>query len=316
MKTMRQTLQVGSILIILLTACGQNSLTTPSTPNPPAQKYRPATSPDVYVLGISGKCFLNSEGIACANLMPASKQEDISKQNAQNNWDYLGAILPGQTDSTLHDLAFTIHKQGNSVLYKGYAGSWPDTTNTTTGQQYDGVKTLLAELQAIYTRDIQDVMNPSKIVLVSHSHGVVWSHIVQWALPKVPIEVAIDFDGICRYWGTDNAADITRDGNPYNIPVSSLCGQQITGGGNPYDIQNVVFSNVKFNLDIQASNTASCNPYVLLGVYDGHDNIRNEGGTEGIYAFNTCEDHGSVIRPDRSGTKVARDMLRALFPLH
>ncbi|GEM49769.1 hypothetical protein DC3_54040 [Deinococcus cellulosilyticus NBRC 106333 = KACC 11606] len=315
---------MGLLTLTLMTACGQTTPPTSPTPNPgPEKKYRPSTSPDVYLFGISGKCFKQNDNIlpfTCLNLLPAQMESQdaiVEKQNTKNNWDYLSAVLPNQTESTLQNLADTIAAQGYTVGYDGVAGSWPDRANTSSGSyaEYYGVKTLLKALTIIYNQDIKGVENPSKVVLVSHSHGVVWSHVIQWALPQLPIEVAVDFDGVCRYWGTDNAADITGDGNPYQIPVSSLCGEQITGGGTANDIQNVVFDNVKWNLEIQADNTPVCGGLATLaGVYDGHDNWRYSGGTSGLYALRPCDNHMTVIHPNRSGMKFVRDTLKIIFP--
>ena len=263
---------------------------------------RPAGTPDYFVVGISGKCLKVEGGLpgSCAQLSPSSLQAlDTSK-----NWNYL------QSRGTLEGVANAIAKKGWSVGFKGYAASLPDRINTSSGQSetQHGFQTLESDVMWIYKNAIQGVSNPSRIVLVAHSHGVVWSHLFTMLHPEVPIEIQVDFDGVCLYWVTDNQGDLTAAGWGGRVNTSTICnGPMAALGGSKTDMQNITRDNVKYNVEIQSGK------FLPANLHDAVGNRRLDGSTAGIFTENFgTEDHSTVTRPGSSGFAAAFGMTNDL----
>ena len=73
-------------LPLLLVACASATPPAPPTlPSTPALPLRPASSPDFYILGVSGKCLRDDLGRLCQNLIPSG----VQALNTANNYDYL-----------------------------------------------------------------------------------------------------------------------------------------------------------------------------------------------------------------------------------
>ena len=268
----------------LLTACTQPS--PPHEPvTPPATQLplRPASSPDYYILGISGKCLRDALGRYCFNLLPSrTSAARLTAQNTRNNWNYL------QPRGTLDAVATAVRKRGWSVAVKGYAASLQDRVNTSSGttETHPGFLSLYQDVQTIFWRDIYGVRNPSRLILVAHSHGTVYSHLLTWMEPNLPVEIQVDLDGVCAYWQTDNQGDF-RDANFLpGLDFEAVCRTRDSAqGGSPGDLQNVTFANVRSNLDVHSND-----PLLL----DLTPNRRPNGSAQDIWSADFQEDHSGV----------------------
>lgn len=299
-------------VLFFVVGCGQTSTPVISPVQPPQTKLRPVGSPDVVLFGISGKCFTDdSKKIypfnSCLNLIPALSTPNVSLQNSRNNFNYLG------TRGTLQKVSQTIANENLLVNYYGFAASYPDRENSSSGTletQY-GFLTMMNTLTEINNKWIKGFDNPTKIVIVAHSHGTVWSHLLTKYRPDIEFFAQIDLDGVCMYWGSDNVGDFRTYGNPWSIETSGICGAQtVSQGGTPDDIQNLVYPNVKFNFEIQA------NAYSLISyaVYDKYDNKRVNGLTDGVKTFySSSEDHGKVSEVGSIGLAKVEEWLREIF---
>lgn len=267
-------------LTLLLVAC---TSTTPPAPAPstPVLPLRPASSPDFYILGVSGKCLRDDLGRVCQNLMPSG----VQVQNTAHNYDYLSGR------GTLDAIAGAVRKNGWSTRTLGYAASLTDRVNTGTGQlaTHSGFLTLIADLRVIVNRDIEGVRNPSRLILVGHSHGTVWSHLLTALNPDLPVEIQVDFDGVCAYWQSDNQGDFEAAGLGTLIDFERVCRTRDSAlGGDPNDLQNVVYGAVRTNLDVH-----SRDPLLL----DLTKNARPDGSHVGIYSADFAESHSGVTQP-------------------
>lgn len=289
-------------LVAFLTACSSStptpSETIPETKpgggvitQPPAKSTRPEGSPDVFVLAVSGKCFFDDYGKPCFNILPS---ETLKPKNTRNNYDYLS------TKGTTFAVANRISKLGYVVGYKGFAASLFDRENSGTGElkTHLGFTSLVANADEIFQKYIKGFSNPSKIVLLAHSHGVVWSHLLTKFRPSIPVEAQIDLDGVCAYWSTDNKGDFSDTRNTTDIDYSDFCAlQDPTDGGKPNDLQNLVFPNVKWNFEAQASNDFILNKTI---VHDGFNNHRINGafGADAyIFSLQFPVNHSKVTDP-------------------
>lgn len=282
----------------MLTACSGTSTPTVVTPPAPTLPLRPAGTFDYYVIGISGKCAHDELGRACWNILPASLQT----LNTKNNYNYL---VPRKTVPLIVN---AIYGKGHSVAYRGYAASLEDRINTGSGitEQHPGFMTLATDVANIYKTAINGFSNPSKLVFVAHSHGVVWAHLFSTLYPQVPIEMEFDFDGVCAYWQTDNKGDFERLGYGNITDFEGLCRtRDALSGGNPTDMHNITQPNVRYNVEIQS------NDWKLS---DGISNRRPDGTATRIYSAKFQEDHSRVTEENSQGLAYAVQWAAALAP--
>lgn len=274
---------------LLFTSLLLVSCTPPTPPAPPAPPpeaplpLRPATSPDYYILGISGKCLFDAGGTPCFNLLPSSTNPPaLTGQNTRNNWNYL------QPRGSLDAVAAAVRKRGWTTGIKGYAASLNDRVNTSggTAATHAGFLTLLGDLRTIYLRDISGVRNPSRVILVAHSHGTVYSHLLTLLDPNFPVEIQVDLDGVCAYWQTDNEGDFQAAGLGTLVDFEQVCRTRDSAlGGSPGDLQNVTYGRVRYNLDVHSRD---------LALLDLTPNRRPDGSAAGIWTADFQESHGEV----------------------
>jgi hypothetical protein len=275
-------------LTALLASCG-NAPNTPSPLAPPIPENvlpaRPVTSPDYYVIGISGKCISDELKLPCGNITPSALQP----LNTGNNYNYL------EPRGTLSAVADAVRSRGWTVETRGFAASLFDRTNTSSGTlaTHPGFLTLTEYVANIYNRDIKGVRNPSRIVLVAHSHGVVWSHLLTFLAPTLPVELQLDFDGVCLYWQSDNQGDFQAAGLGNLMDFEAVCrSRDAAFGGNPNDLQNITASNVRYNLDVHSND---------LTLFDSTPNWRLDGTTTGVFVAAFNESHSGVTQRDSQG---------------
>jgi len=244
---------------------------------------RPASSPDYYILGISGKCFKDDLDRSCLNLLPAS----VVALNTKNNYNYL------ESRGTLEAVAQAVRTNGWTVQVRSYAASLEDRVNTGTGATalHHGFLTFVQDLKEIAQRDIQGVRNPSKIILIAHSHGTVWSHLFTKLNPGLPVEVQVDLDGVCADWATDNKGDFERLGLSNVVDFGALCSTLNGQGGNLSDVQNIVYGTVWYDLDVHSNDRA---------LFDHTENHRPDGQINGVFSAAFGENHGGVTFPGSS----------------
>jgi hypothetical protein len=237
-------------------------------PDPQTLTPRPAGSPDVVVLGVSGRC------------------SDCNPP--QDNWDYLGASNWG----TLDGIAATFKQLGKTVEIHSYSSYLSnhisnDPLAIAGGRQsQEGFLQLEATYQNIYNTWIKNRSNPTAIVLVGHSHGVNWTHQLARAYPQNKFAYLIDFDGITLVWESDykTAFDnyFSQQGkNPWAIAMNKVVGVYPIGSLN-YDVKDVIPSNVDYGLELHSfSNLLSLQCYLS----DTVNNIRPDGTKRNIFTY-------------------------------
>ncbi|GGL17488.1 hypothetical protein GCM10010844_40390 [Deinococcus radiotolerans] len=233
------------------------------------------------MIGLSGKCLKDAADQWCWNLVPSS----LTPLNTANNFNYL------EQRQTLAAVVRAVEKNGWTARAMGYAASLNDRTNTSSGvlATHRGYLSLVSDLQTIVRRDMQGVRNPSRLIVVGHSHGTVWSHLLTALSPALPIEIQVDLDGVCAYWQTDNEGDFRQAGLGDLLDFERVCRTRSSAlGGDASDLQNVVFGNVRYNLDVHSSD---------LALFDGTDNTRPDGSRAGIFSAAFPENHSDVTWP-------------------
>lgn len=262
-------LLLAALLLPALLACSPR-LSPQATRTAPLDLTGPA--PDVVILSVSGRC-----APSCAA--------------PRDNWDYLGSR------GTLDALADAFTARGLSVQARGYA-SHPAHAFTPPALNVPqrGYAALQDDLNAL--KPWLGAPRPPRLVLLGHSQGVVWLHHLTRANPSVPIDVQIDLDGICLGWRGDFAALVSaRPADPSPLEACDV----IRVAGRNLNIKDVVWPNVKLNLEVQSKRLPARTQTLGLPVnylFELTPNTRLDGTRTGLERFvSTREDHSAVSYP-------------------
>ena len=265
----RPTGLLAALLLPALLACSPR-LSPQATRTAPLDLTGPA--PDVVILSVSGRC-----APSCAA--------------PRDNWDYLGSR------GTLDALADVFTSRGLSVQARGYA-SHPAHTFTPPALNVPqrGYAALQDDLNAL--KPWLGAPRPPRLVLLGHSQGAVWLHHLTRVNPSVPIDVQIDLDGICLGWRGDFASLLrARPADPSPLEACDV----IRVAGRSLNIKDVVWPNVKLNLEVQSKRLPARTQTLGLPVnylFELTPNTRLDGTRTGLERFvSTREDHSAVSYP-------------------
>ena len=275
---------------LTLSGCAPTRTATTTLPSYSGElTLRPAGSPDVLLLAVSGRC------------PPGCKAPD-------DNIDYL---TPRGTLKAIQD---TLEAQGLSVASYAVAGHLGQHTvrSVVRGQveagrsvpaSQEGFLQLEVRLNTAYADWIRGRSNPTRIVLLAHSHGVVWTHALTRAHPEVPVSAMIDLDGVCDFWEMENRrfiqAHVTGLGhNPWGFNLADSCGS-VRVGNLRYDLKDVVYPNVQADLEVQSVHLLGSGGAVVANApYDGLQNVRTDGSRQGVQTYHSAgETHSAVSSP-------------------
>lgn len=268
---------------VLLFGCGGGGSGGGSTPT----RLRPAGSPDVVVLSVSGRC---GNPLFCD--APA------------DNIPYLG-----YAGDAAEAISAAFQAGGRTVQRADFFASfysYDDTGDGTADRR--GFLDLVNTLSSIQQQWISDFENPTRIVIVAHSHGCVWAHIATSVRPEVPIAYLVSLDGDCLYWETDYPPDITtyfaQYGNPFAWDIRDPCDHWlVSGAASPMDTEDVVWPNVAVNLEVRSNG--------IVGDYQ--INYRTDGSRTNIYTHDSpTDDHEAVHDPSGESMPWVISMLQSL----
>ena len=261
---------------------------------------RPSDSPDVLILGVSGHCALLS---ACGSEF--------------YNPEYLN------DRGTLDALADRIAAHGESVEVVPFADSFFNVVDDQGDHLDYGFLGLLGVLEGVNTEWIGDFDNPTRLVVVAHSHGTVWAHIALREMPHVPVETLIDLDGESLGWESDSWAfdtvgddwaaviqDWTDDNDvEWQYPIWQASDEfEIPGLVDLQDVEDVVPDSVGLNIEVAGS-------WSVFGIQDAEPNHRFDGSTVGIIRQQFSEDHRQVTEPTSAALRWAGDEMEDwLYP--
>lgn len=283
---------LSSALLLLAVSCGTSAPSSPvaqqQAVSAQALTPRPQGSPDVAIFVVSGRC-----GARCDDA-------------PNDNWNY----LEGQ--GTLNAFAQTFRAMGKSVATYGYSAHLRRHHSNLSGKEERGFLDMEAQIQFAVNNWVRGRKNPTRLVLVGHSHGTNWTHNFVRVYPDVTFDYLIDLDGICLGWEGDHRPFIQayyaeRGGNPWREDISKACGQVDAGGLTKYDHKDVAYPNVRYNLEVQ-SQRATDQPVNLdptTGVegntnllFDTVDNVRKNGTRTGIFTFLSYDEtHNEIQLP-------------------
>jgi hypothetical protein len=161
---------------------------------------------------------------------------------------------------------------------------------------------LLAKLQAIQDDWIEGRSDPTRIVIVPHSHGGVRAHAAIRAKPGVTVRLLADLDTSSNGWALVHPGEDTElGGSPVDAHV-------ITGAagcpdfplvpneaGDVFDVEDVVFDNVVEAFEVRTGDIVF-NP-LQLEYYDERWNVRLDGTQRGLTCWYSGTNHSEPTLP-------------------
>jgi hypothetical protein len=178
-----------------------------------------------------------------------------------------------------------------------------------------GFLDLLSEIRWINDNWIADFDNPTRVIVVAHSHGGVWAHSALMLNLDFPVDILLDLDTNALCWEADLACAFVGDTWRYDIDEyvaennpgwtfdvgNASDSWSIPGLADLQDIEDVVPSSVFLNVEVRSDGT---------GAFDNHRNYRLDGTrTEIITEFFVGETHGGVTEPESEALQWAVDII-------
>ena len=264
---------------------------------------RPSGSPDVVILGFAGRCGPPGCGAPSNNK----------------------AYLSDPDNQTLQALAGTFESLGHSVQWSSYAATVSQQVND---HAHPGYYEAQRDLDWINANWIAGFDNPTRLVLVGHSHGAVWASLLAMENPHVTFDVGVYLDGVCNSWEQDNlyfgfwtdrnlvAEFYWSVGEPYPYTLSTLggaCNAYPVPGVGYEHLKDVVPWNVTVGIEMQSSPTFAVLPDSVgdgatletqgkcaggdwIGVKDQNLNVRPDGSVGGLYIdYSPSQDHCDLV---------------------
>lgn len=274
------------MLLLLLAGCVPTA-----SPN-----LRPAGSPDVVVLGFAGRCAsipligdgcnppFDNYGYLDDEVFPRSASE---RQTAQ-------VVL-----QAFRELGQTVEYFDVSAFIEGHRSG-------ISRQLENGYLEAEGYLKRVVELWVKDYVNPTRIVLLAHSHGTVWASLLAWNHPEVRFDYFIYLDGICSFWDSDHMRNnrlVQTYFDPRGLrrpfPLNPGEGEtpcdvlSVPGLRAKQDLNDVVPNNVQIGLEVVSKDPPSLPSPNWL--YDDDPNYRPDGSQSNLFRFKSPrEDHSGV----------------------
>jgi hypothetical protein len=284
--------RLSLLVILLLAACSQ----TPSPNSEPAsnpsktlKNSRPEGSPDVFIFAFAGRCGFAT--IGCQGLESAPEDNK--------------AYLDDADTLAFQALEEAFKSSGYTVKGESYRANLIDHQNTEYGLGY---LTAQANLNWIKENWISNFDNPTRLVLMAHSHGNQFASLLANDNPDAVFDYFIYLDGVCTHWDVDHLgvfpALYNRFENAYgaknNYPfplnqaeVVSACNTwNISGLGKGLGIKDVTPNNVWAALEVQSQGIGNLG----ITIKDEQNNVRLDGTTANIFTIRENEGHSTVAK--------------------
>lgn len=243
---------------LLLIGCGTQPSSTPS-------------NPDVLVIGFAGRC----------GFWPTCSAPN-------DNRAYLGYE---PTPNTLGAVAGAFEELGYSTATYSFRSHLLDSS--TWGSGYLSAQDAL---EWVTTNWIEERENPTRLVLVAHSHGNQFMSLLAMDNPELTFDWGIYLDAVCSQWETDHLYGSESGTEPYYFPgwFETVYGQRenypvplnvidacdaypVPGLVEMQDISDVVPYNVTWSVEVSSSGEA-------FGMVRDDDPNHRPDGTNGIEA--------------------------------
>ena len=151
---------------------------------------------------------------------------------------------------------------------------------------YGGYQELVGDME-VARDELQS--QGTRSIIISHSHGGVWSHAAVDEVDDLTVTALVDLDASSFGWndvGHDTQNNVIG-GEPRNrfiinqIQTCSDFPNAPSDGTNVYDLEDVIFPNVQFALEVRGSQR----PLLIGELYDEKWNVREDGNTDGLSCY-------------------------------
>jgi PKD repeat protein len=254
------------------------------------EHLRPANTPDVFIISFSGRC---GAGVFCNPTMDNT------------------AYLHQTKNSTLQVISNAFGESGHTrVDYFSFAGKLHETDSYPGHYGYIEARFLLED---VVTGLVSDYDNPTKLVIVGHSHGATWATLLTHDFPNVKFDYVIYLDGVCNHWDRDHKdyiIDFFRNIPEYRPRLISQYAQGCNSfliGNDLYHAKDTVNSNVIYAIEVQSDDRLATLPDnnevesqsldPSWAVSDRFNNVRLDGLSTNIFTRRFYgEGHTTVVK--------------------
>lgn len=245
-------------------------------------RERPADAPDVAIIAFSGHC-----GLWCAT---------------QDTWAYLDQPTSQTGGVAVLDVIRAAYlSQGLSVQVFSASSFVTSHRSAISGKIEAGYLQAQAYLDHVKRDWIDGVENPTRVVIVAHSHGTVWASLLTMNNLDVTFDTMVSIDAICWQWWAKHKGYIREtfvDGPwpiPFPLDQGDPCGTlTIPGQDRRFDINDVISANVIYGIEVRtAPRILSFDPNLIA---DDQPNVRINGTGDNLWGIQATEGHSGVAR--------------------
>lgn len=271
----------------------------PNLDNVAPSALRPEGTPDLIIFAFSGHC-----GIVC-NTRDTKSYLDTASEST-GGVAVLDGIVRAYEQLGFENIdTFTL----SSFVTAHYSQS--------SGKIEAGYLQAQAYLDEIKSELITGYVNPTRVVLLAHSHGTVWASLLAMNNLDVTFDAFISLDAICWMWWAKHREFIyeTFVNGPWTIPFpldqGDPCGtMQIPGQRHRANINDVVPANVIYGLEVRtAFRLLSLDPNVLA---DDDINVRINGTDTNLWGVVAKESHSNLGKYYNESIGWVESMITAL----
>ena len=260
-------------------------------------REREEGTPDLVIIAFSGHC-----GLVC---------------HTRNTWSYLDTVSDRTGGVAVLDVIKGAYENLGLKVEVFSASSFVTAHYSGISQEMEpGYLQAQAYLDSVYSQLIHGVSNPTRVVLVGHSHGTVWASLLALNNLEVTFDAFISLDAICwQWWGRHKGfiADAFVDSPwplPFPLDKGDPCGTFAVPGAGLVNVNDVVSANVIFGLEARTHvRLLSFDPNFLA---DDDPNVRINGTTTNIWGISAREGHSDLGRYYNSSIGWVAAMITAL----
>lgn len=268
------------------------------TPRQPLRP-RPDDAPDLVIIAFSGHC-----GLVCDTRSTRSYLDHAS--------DSTGGV------AVLDGIVSAYQRLGLGDIEVFGVSSFATSHYSSISRQIEpGYLQAQAYLDEVKANWIDGIANPTRVVLVGHSHGTVWGSLLAMNNLDVTFDAFVALDAICWMWWNKHKQYIkdTFVNGPWTIPFpldqGDPCGTlAVPGRDQPMNINDVVPANVIYGLEVRTTfRLLSLDPNVLA---DDRVNLRINGSSTNVWGIAAQETHDDLGKHYNRSISWVASMLEAL----
>lgn len=260
-------------------------------------RTRPAGTPDLVILAISGHC-----GLVC---------------HTRNTWSYLDTASDETGGVAVLDSIAGAYTNLGLEVETFSASSFVTAHYSLISEELEpGYLQVQAYLDEVKRESISGFSDPTRVVLLAHSHGTVWASLLALNNLDVTFDAFISLDAICWQWWGRHKGFISQAfvDSPWALPFpldqGDPCGSFEVPGAGRLDINDVVSANIIFGLEARTNTRLfSLDPNVLA---DDDPNVRINGTSTNIWGIEANETHSDLGRYYNTSIAWISSMITAL----